>query len=392
MTRLAIVPGAVASDGLRALVLTREARSHPTVTLAAEGAPANAVRAVEVRPPPAIAPIITALRTRVYRVHAPGLAAGARHTLSAAADGVAQRALLRTLPDALPDEGFTLAIASCYYRGYPLHAQIAAALRTARLEQPAAALLLLGDNLYIDEPAPSGRAFDVVQRYVDHLFDPGYGSVRALLPTFTTWDDHEFWNDFPEPQFHLPFTFDAQRSSEHRAAALACLELFQGGINPDRVQPRGRSYGFPLLPLRFFVADMRTQRSRVSARAPAMLQPDDLDALEAFLLNTDGPCVVCLGQPLWMPARSRVLGITFDHNPPAFPAQYARIWNALRAARYDVLLLAGDVHYSRLLRIAPGTTAANRVVWECVSSPLCHLPSPITRAQGQSAIADPARA
>src|SRR6202008_413384 len=111
------------------------------------------------------------------------------------------------------------------------------------------------------------------------------------------------------------FTSDAQLRDEHRTAALACLELFQAGINPDRVQPRGRSYRFPLLPLRFFVADARTQRTRVNAQAPAMLHPDDLDALEAFLRDTDGPCVVCLGQPLWMAARRRFGGVPLGHHP-----------------------------------------------------------------------------
>ena len=61
-----------------------------------------------------------------------------------------------------------------------------------------------------------------------------------------------------------------------------------------------------------------------------------------------------------------------DFQPPDFPAQYARIWKALASAPFDVLVLSGDVHHSRLLEFDVGR---GRRVWELVSSPACMIPT-----------------
>lgn len=389
--QLVIVPGAPAAGGVSALVLIRGIPAHASVTVAQAGGAAPApVPAPLQRAPFAIQRVLDAMGVRTYLVRVSGLPSDRAFVLRASAGVHETSFAFRTLPDALPDDGFTLAFATCYYKDYPLHAAIAASLRSARLVKPPAALLLLGDNVYMDVPRPAQTAFEVVERYVAYLFDPGVAQVRSLLPTFTTWDDHEFWNDFPEPQFHLTFTMDAARRDAVRDTARECIDFFQARLNPELKpppQPRHRSYGFELLPLRFFIADTRTERTSTE------LMPEHaLHALEAFLDDADGPCVLALGQPLWIPARSKLLGLfTSDHNPPFFRAQYDRIWAALERCSHDVLVLSGDVHYSRVLRISPGTLATNRSIFECVSSPLCHIPKPLQSAQDQSAISDPAR-
>ena len=43
--------------------------------------------------------------------------------------------------------------------------------------------------------------------YVRHFWRSGYADVLGYLPTFTMWDDHEFWNDYPERQAQLMRTW-----------------------------------------------------------------------------------------------------------------------------------------------------------------------------------------
>jgi hypothetical protein len=74
-----------------------------------------------------------------------------------------------------------------------------------------------------------------------------------------------------------------------------------------------------------------------------------------------------LSQPLWIQE-----GGGFDYNPPDFAAQYGRIWRALADAPYDIVMVSGDVHHSRILEIG---LANGRSVYEIVTSPACHIPT-----------------
>src|SRR6185295_2197754 len=104
-------------------------------------------------------------------------------------------------------EGLTIAVCSCYYDYYHVDQRYRTALTQKNLFPASAFKLLIGDNLYSDV-APGqawvvGGFSETVARYSLYWWNSDYTEVLQTLPTFTCWDDHEFWNNYPEHQPHL---------------------------------------------------------------------------------------------------------------------------------------------------------------------------------------------
>lgn len=358
-----IIPGAVSATSLRALVLSDRPET-PALTLTdARGGP---VPALKLRGhgsgDPRFDQHVIGAGVYLFVAEATGLKPGM--------DYLIEKTHFRTVPRTLPKAGLTLALASCYSDDFKRHADYLKVLQGAAGYNPLFAKLLVGDNVYVDVGV-SGQdertAFELTaERYVRHFWRSGYADVLAYLPTFTMWDDHEFWNNFPEHQIWLPRSMGRSHGL-FREAALAGLKAFQSVLNPAPAARQGLSYGFDLPPLSLFALDLRAGRTMQKAPAPAMCSEAELDAFERWAAGLTGPGALIVGQPLWSST-----GDWQDWNPPAFPAQFARIWKALAAAPWDIAILTGDVHHSRLLEIDVGP---GRRVWEVVSSPACHIPT-----------------
>lgn len=299
------------------------------------------------------------------------------------ADGVRVGAPLSTLPTELPASGASILAASCFY-GYfeGAAAMLAGAFTTVARRERSLFRLMVGDNLYADV-APAQRSFDdafeeAAERYVDYFAREPRADVFTALPSCVTWDDHEFWNDYPEWQPHLPRSWDAS-FEDYKDAADEALELFQLPLNPT-LKPGMRCYSFDLAPLRFFVADTRTRRTRIGNANSRLMPTSELDALTRWLTDApEGPRVLVLGQPLYTAGADTTVGLRLDHNLSAYTGDYQRILDALRKSPYDVLVISGDVHFSRLLRLE---FAGGRAVHEFVTSPACHIPGKVSVAVG----------
>jgi hypothetical protein len=106
-----------------------------------------------------------------------------------------------------------------------------------------------------------------------------------------------------------------------------------------------------------------------------MMPSADFNALLQRLTDPalHGPRMLVLGQPFFLST-----GSMFDRNPPDFTTQYQRLFRALGACPYDVMIVSGDVHYSRLIRQPVG----NGSVYELISSPMCHIPTKSSLVDG----------
>lgn len=397
MSSIRLIQGGALQDRYRGLVLAR-ARGPLTVRMLE---PAPARERFELRPA-AAAPLGGLLAERglaAFLFEASELRADTRHVFEVR-DGAGNSARLatRTLPHALPSAGLSVAVGSCYFAGFNMSARLGAALRRRWLGNEPLLQFWVGDNLYNDVPSYGLFSGDrpyvqSLERYLEYFERTGYADARAATPNYTTFDDHELWNNFPEPQLQLSRDDEARRGG-YTAAALACLDLFQASLNPSRrpelfpppLDParRGRSFSFDVPPLSFFFLDVRSNRTRYSAHA-TMLHRDDLAAFEAWVERLSGPGVLALGQPLWTEPGSRS-----DYNVSAFRAEYQRIWAALERSRYDMLAISGDVHHSRVLQCS--LASPNRFVYEVVTSPASHIPTPVTsvlpwHAQGRGKMA-----
>ena len=358
-----IIPGAVGPTSLRALVLTDQSTPPELELVDVRGAPT---------PPLAVKhhgsgderfdQHVIGAGVRMFVAEASGLKPGADYQIGATH--------IKTLPRTLPATGFRFALASCYSDDFKRHGDYLKVLQGSTTFGQLQAKLLVGDNVYVDVGSIGAQARsgfeETAERYLRHFWRSGYADVLSYLPTFTMWDDHEFWNNYPESQFWLPRSMNA-RHEEFRDAALAGIKAFQAVLNPPPAARQGLSYRFELPSLSVFALDLRAHRSRHEIANPVMCSEPELVAFERWAAALTTPGALVVGQPLWVAA-----GDWKDWNPPAFAAQYARIWKALAAAPFDIVVLSGDVHHSRLLEIEVG---AGRRVWELISSPACHIPT-----------------
>ncbi|NOT29001.1 MAG: hypothetical protein HOP15_00975 [Planctomycetes bacterium] len=351
-----IIPGAVTPTSLRGLLMT-----DGTASLENQGVP------VPLTALPGSESFARELAKHGITLHAFEITVPAQKTLvelRAPGSPVVRVRTLETNPDQV-----TFIVASCYYDGFHQDRRYLAGLAYKGLGTPAFKLLV-GDNLYMDvtpdEKTVWGGYPETIRNYVRYFWRSGYGDVLSTLPTFTTWDDHEFWNNFPEDQCHLQRTTKRYRD-EYTRAGRECLDLFQATLNPPAKS--GRSYEFSSGRLSFFVADIRSNRKERKSGSDSMFSEPELQALEAWAKTPDVAKVLVLGQPLWSKD-----GGSSDYNPPDFGRQYARIWDAVARAPGKMVVISGDVHHSRLLEIS--TTAGS--VLEFVSSPACHIPTVAT--------------
>jgi hypothetical protein len=367
-----IVPGFISPAGGKALLIVSGAARLPQVQVRAASAhqPVPAAFAL-LRSGTAFDQELARRGVWTFQITLGPNIGGATVGIEATVDGQRAFNAVPVVPAALPPEGLTLAAATCFYNYYPTSGATSYRhhLVFGRWFGRPKLKLLAGDNLYLDvAPGQMFRrgAYNETAEYYAHYFtDDAYAELLAGECTITTWDDHEFWNNYPEEQAWLGRSRGADRAP-YTDAANAGLELFQTALNPDGVVPAGRSYSFKIDPVSFFVADTRTRRT-LHARADRRLMPDgELAELVRWAQTLQGPGVLVLGQPLWAAA-----GSDTDWNPPAFERQYATIWGALTDAPYDVMVLSGDVHFSRVIEIAVGRGR----VYEVVTSPAVHIPS-----------------
>lgn len=365
-----IIPGAISTSSARALVITDES-SAPALRLEAVGG--GGARAVKLRQIDAGDPIvdqhIRKAKLDLYVGEVDGLSPGTDYHWRVGAGAPVH---VKTFPSQLPKEGLAFALASCYYEAFGRDKDYLKVLQAAAPGfAPLTAKLLVGDNVYIDVgKAPTAQrtgAEETIGRYLQYYWRGGYADVLSFLPTFFLWDDHELWNNYPEWQIHLARSMDAGGREGYQKAGLAALRLFQSTLNPAPVVRSGLSYRFDIPPVSVFALDLRAGRTVMKTAKPHMTSEGELAAFEAWAAGLQGPGIAMFGQPLWIEQ-----GNFMDFQPPDFPAQYARIWKALTDAPYDVLVLSGDVHHSRLLEFDVG---GGRRVWELISSPACMIPT-----------------
>ena len=355
-----IIPGAVSATSLRALVLTDQKVPPPVLLTDARGAK---LPGLTLEPhasgDPRFDQHITGAGVYLYVAKAAGL--------KPATDYLVGGAHMKTFPTKIPRQGVNLALASCYSNLFKRDADYLKVLQGAAGYTPIAAKLLVGDNLYLDVGPHVGRSGfeEVADRYLQHFWSSDYAEVLGYLPTFTLWDDHEFWNNYPERQGWL-MRINAARG-DYGTASLLGVKTFQSVLNPQPAARVGLSYSFAIPPLSLFALDLRAGRTLHDAVIQRMCSEAELQAFERWASKLTGPGALVIGQPLWIHT-----GDHFDWNPPGFAAQYARIWKALASAPWDIVILSGDVHHSHLLEIDPGTAGR---VWQLVSSPVCHIPS-----------------
>jgi len=334
----------------------------------------------------------------VFLVAHTGLSPDVPYRLRAALpSGETAMADSRTLPPPLrPGQPFTIAAGSCYSvfddRGrldqfYPPKA-------FEGPDDPIRLRILMGDQLYMDlEPGTGEPDYfdsdppDPWSRYGGQWEEDDFAGFLSKSPTLTMADDHEFWNDYPHGNAWLPW---ASPSAPVAAECEDAFETYQTPLNLDAETIAGspspsavrrlareaaRAFEIRDTPLPIFVLDTRTRRTRYDSPAPRFSDPAWLNRALSWIGTLDRPGVLVVSQPLVEGRTSKIqrfFHIMGDLNLPDYDDDFRALWEALAEAPHSVVVLSGDIHWSRLYRVASRQDPL-RENFELISSPLSRI-------------------
>ena len=314
------------------------------------------------------------VRTFFHVVHFTGLPAGTAMIASANE----ARAKFSTLPVALPRVGqqpLTVLLGSCYYanRDRGVASLVQAITREVRPDLK----FLCGDQVYLDAPfyrVPSAESLQARLFVAKYLNNWAFRkSLRSLLEAGATWfsaDDHEYWNNFPNPATLIDVTLTSQGRKRYRRIAGSLYDVFQKDISfdePYRV--------FRIHPLEFMVVDTRSGRERGDEK---FMTSCGLDTVTGWVDGLRGPGVLVTGQPLFVKPHTGFIGglrLRFVDRNLAKYQQYDRLAKSLVSAPHSILVLTGDVHFPRVAK-AMQPTDGRRSVYEVIASPSALVSSP----------------
>jgi hypothetical protein len=282
--------------------------------------------------------------------------------------GVKQaQARFTTLPEALGDETKPLRVllSSCYFTGNKL-SRLAAPL-LSHLERNGLRphlRLWAGDQVYLDAPwyefMIKSHSVDELERlhcaaYARTWFgERGLGTVLSNGANVFCTDDHELWNNAPDPNSLARDTRKRVTREAWRDLGRQLAKTFQGDT--------GVAQRFSVPPLEFLVLDARVHRTE---NCGSLFSSAQWAEIRHWAAQSKGLGVLMIGQPMFH-SRTRKRGINADYHLADYTADYAKLMALLASSARSTIVLSGDVHFTRV-------AAANfpeKQVTEVTSSPL----------------------
>ena len=129
----------------------------------------------------------------------------------------------------------SLLIGSCFWINDDRDGFYASAVRELVQRERPIFKVLMGDQLYADvwAPLPNTLPEGLAHKYERYWGDDAYRELLGACPTLVSCDDHEFWNDFPQPQIQVPLSWD--RYQPQTGDTLAELyDAYQSCAQPGR--------------------------------------------------------------------------------------------------------------------------------------------------------------
>ena len=201
-------------------------------------------------------------------------------------------------------------------------------------------MLLLGDNVYIDDPESR-----IMQRYTYHRRQsrPEWRKLTASTAVFTIWDDHDFsTNDsWGGPETFLPFW------KPHFVYPVFVENWANPGYGGGPEQP-GCWYAFRTGDIDFVMLDCRYYRTNPRQPDPTMLGPVQMAWLKETLEGLTGTFKVLCSSVPW---DFRTKGDSLD-TWNGFKAEREEIFSHIEENDIEgVLLVSADRHRSDAWRI-----------------------------------------
>lgn len=280
-----------------------------------------------------------------------------------------------TLPEQLGNETQPLRVllSSCYFTGNK-RSRLAAPLLSQLDRNGLRPHLRIwaGDQVYLDAPwyefTIKSHSVAELERlhcasYAQTWFaEQGLGSVLPKGANVFCTDDHELWNNAPDPNAVARDTHKRETREAWLDLARQLAGVFQGET--------GSAQRFSVPPLDFLVLDARIHRTE---HCESLFSKQQWTQLRAWAAEPRGLGVLILGQPLFETATKR-RGDSADYRLADYAADYADLMDLLGRSARSTLVLTGDKHFSRVAwsSFSAGSGASNveRRVTELISSPL----------------------
>jgi alkaline phosphatase D len=226
-------------------------------------------------------------------------------------------------------------------------------------------VVLLGDNIYADTEDPNMRA----AAYAQLGAVPEFAELRAGVPFFVTWDDHDYGASDAGAEY--PFKEDSKKQM---------LDFF-GIAQDDPVRQRAGVYQAKI----FGPEGRRVQIILLDGRSFRSPLLEDPTPYRRYQPNLD-PAATMLGEEQWkwlreqheQPAEFRLIGSGVQvlsyaggfEGWKTLPLEQERLFAAIRETRAaGVVFISGDAHYTQLVRADGGV---GYPLYELVSSGLTH--------------------
>ncbi len=196
--------------------------------------------------------------------------------------------------------------------------------------------------------------------------DTSYADLLQTAPHACLPDDHEYWNNFPEPAPQLQNTYTAVGRSRWQQAARLMYEGFQ-----QHAADLGAADILDVKPLSIFLADSRTERDSPANRNRAF-SAATLAALNRWVSHVNstpnGMGMFVTGQSLLDKKAGWFMGRVADKALADY-ADYDLVWGALAQLAKPFILVTGDIHCGRVVRLERMRSGGTRG-WEVIVSPL----------------------
>lgn len=216
-----------------------------------------------------------------------------------------------------------------------------------RQKQPTA-LLLLGDNLYLDD-RHFGSEERILEAYAAHYGGAAFRALRKEAAIYAIWDDHDYGPD------NANRFFDGAEASKR-----AFRRVWSQNPAPPKGLEESIAFRADLPGITILATDNRTFREAPGAGSVGQyFGPTQLDWLERELKHPSAPLIA-------LASGNQVLATSGSHESlREYPDELRRLLDAITRSPAKVVVLSGDLHHAEILELH-GT---ERLVVELTSSP-----------------------
>ena len=282
--------------------------------------------------------------------------------------GLSSTASFRTLPTSIPigkENALNIVLASCYERTFDDGRVAHAFTQLFPAGQPPHMKLFTGDQVYNDHPFNeflwTADTPPVIAARIHQNYNATWHNLRPMHANgFNHFiaDDHEIYNGYPQPPAFMVGQHLGRITNTHLSTWADIAKRYFNVLQSDTILNTFQIGN----DLSFCIVDTRIVRDR---QGKNFISNTDFAKLTKWLSELNCPGVLVLSQPLLV-KKSDGNAINQETNTAAY-RQYDALVSALAQSNQDIVLLSGDVHFSRFARME---FPNGHTVYEVISSPM----------------------